>query len=129
MALSASLPQEVILDEVPSRKVSRRAAAPQASSDAQGAPLQLPEARCLTTDQAAAYLGIGATLLGELGVPCVKLGRRNVYDRVDLDLWLDEHKRRGRARKEFSWPVKTASIGRRTLNAGVPDEPLVLDLY
>jgi hypothetical protein len=72
----------------------------------------LPAIRCLTKEQAAAYLGIGITLLAELGVPFVKLGRRCVYDRVDLDAWLEEYKRRGRARKEhFSWPVKPASTG------------------
>src|SRR5271167_2677325 len=74
--------------------------------------LSLPAIRCLTKGQAAAYLGIGVTLLAELGVPSVKLGRRCVYDRVDLDAWLEEYKRRGRARKEhFSWPVKQDSIG------------------
>ncbi len=64
--------------------------------------LPLPPARCLTSEQAAAYLAIGVTLLADLDVPCVKLGRRRVYDKVDLDRWLDEYKRRGRARKEIS---------------------------
>jgi hypothetical protein len=73
----------------------------------------LPPVRCLTKEQAAAYLGIGVTLLIELGVPMVKLGRRSVYDRIDLDAWLDEYKRRGRAGKEGEpkWPVKEDSIG------------------
>jgi hypothetical protein len=75
--------------------------------------------RCLTKEDAARYLGIGVTLLTELGVPFVKLGRRCVYDRVDLDAWLEEYKRRGRARKEhFSWPVKPASTGDETLVSG-----------
>ena len=75
--------------------------------------LPLPIARCLTSEQAAAYLAIGVTLLADLDVPCVKLGRRRVYDKVDLDSWLDEHKRRGRAGKESGtqWPVKEDSIG------------------
>jgi hypothetical protein len=80
--------------------------------------LSLPAIRCLTKEQAAAYLGIGATLLAELGVPFVKLGRRCVYDKVDLDAWLEEYKRRGRARKEHSWPVKPASTGDGTLVSG-----------
>src|SRR5713226_8600904 len=81
--------------------------------------LSLPAIRCLTKEQAAAYLGIGATLLAELGVPFVKLGRRCVYDKVDLDAWLEEYKRRGRVRKEhFSWPVKTASTGDGTPVSG-----------
>jgi hypothetical protein len=81
-------------------------------------PLPLPAARCLTSEQAAAYLAIGVTLLADLDVPCVKLGRRRVYDKVDLDAWLDEHKRRGRARKESQWPAKPGSTGDRTLVSG-----------
>ena len=66
--------------------------------------LPLPVARCLSKEQAALYLGIGVTLLNELGVPFVKLGRRCVYDKIDLDKWLDEYKQRGRAGKETLWP-------------------------
>ena len=73
--------------------------------------LPLPAARCLTSEQAAAYLAIGVTLLAGLDVPCVKLGRRRVYDKVDLDSWLDEHKRRGRARKESQWPARPVVAG------------------
>lgn len=74
--------------------------------------LSLPAIRCLTKDQAAAYLGIGVTLLAELQVPAVKFGRRLVYDVVDLDAWLAEYKGRGRVRKEQSlWPVKPESTG------------------
>src|SRR5258708_39186483 len=80
--------------------------------------LPLPSARCLTREQAAEYLGIGVTLLAELGVPCVKFGRRSVYDRVDLDAWFEEYKRRGRARKESEWPVKPDSTGERIRASG-----------
>lgn len=69
--------------------------------------LPLPALRCLSKEQAAAYLGIGVTLLSELDIPFIKLGRRCIYDVVDLDAWLDEYKRRGRVRKEKSlWPNK-----------------------
>ena len=71
--------------------------------------LPLPAARCLSREQAAVYLGIGITLLTELGVPFIKLGRRCVFDKVDLDAWLDEYKQRGRAGKEFLWPEKLES--------------------
>jgi hypothetical protein len=75
--------------------------------------------RCLTREQAAEYLGVGVTLLAELGVPFVKFGRRCVYDTVDLDAWLDEYKQRGRAGKETSlWPVKKESTGEPTLGSG-----------
>jgi hypothetical protein len=76
--------------------------------------LPLPAVRGLSKDQAAEYLGIGVTLLMELGVPHVKLGRRCVFDKVDLDVWLDEYKQRerGRAGKETTlWPVKPESTG------------------
>lgn len=68
--------------------------------------LPLPATRGLSKEQAAAYLGIGVTLMSELGVPFVRMGRRCVYDKVDLDAWLDEYKQRGRAGKEFLWPEK-----------------------
>lgn len=83
--------------------------------------LPLPVARCLSREQAAAYLGIGVTLLTELNVPFVKMGRRCVFDTLDLDAWLDEYKQREhwRAGKEKTlWPVKTESIGDRIAGSG-----------
>lgn len=78
--------------------------------------LPLPAARCLNKEQAGEYLGIGVTLLTELGVPFIKLGRRCLYDKLDLDVWLDEYKSReqGRAGKEKTlWPVKQESTNAR----------------
>ena len=81
--------------------------------------LTLPPIRCLAKEQAAAYLGIGVTLLEQLDIPRVKFGRRCVYDRIDLDAWLEEHKRRGRAREEkSSWPVVVDSTSGQTLGTG-----------
>lgn len=80
--------------------------------------LPLPTVRCLSKEQAAEYLGIGVTLLSELDVPFLKMGRRCVYDKVDLDEWLNEYKQRGRAGKEFIWPVKLESTGDQTLGTG-----------
>ena len=82
------------------------------------ASLSRPLPRCLTKHQAAAYLGIGVTLFDELRVPAVRFGRRIVYDRIDLDAWLEEYKRRGRARKETLWPVKPDSTGEKDLASG-----------
>ena len=77
--------------------------------------LPLPPVRCLSKEQAAVYLGIGVTLLAQLHVPHVRFGRRRVFDRVDLDAWLDEHKgERRRAGKEILWPVTKESTGDRT---------------
>ena len=84
-------------------------AKPQGANDEQALPL--PSTRGLSRKQAAAYLGIGITLLAEQGVPFIQIGRRCVYDRVDLDAWLDEYKHRGRAKKETIWPVKVDSTG------------------
>ena len=78
--------------------------------------LPLPRVRCLTREQAAEYLGIGVTLLAELQVPSIKLGRRCVYDLVDLDAWLTEYKQR--AGKETLWPVRKESTGDGTLRSG-----------
>ena len=74
---------------------------------------RLPEARLLGKNDAAWYLGIGVTLLEQLDVPRIKIGRRCLYDRIDLDRWLDEYKRRGRAGKdgESNWPVRKDSTG------------------
>lgn len=83
--------------------------------------LPLPACRCLSKEQAAEYLGIGVTLLMELDVPYLKLGRRCVFDKVDLDTWLDEYKQRerGRAGKEKTlWPVKPESTGGLILGTG-----------
>jgi len=82
------------------------------------ASLPLPPPRCLSREQAAAYLGVGHTLFSGLGIPSVRLGRRLVYDRVDLDAWLDEHKRRGRAMKEVSWPEDEDSTDDKTHPSG-----------
>ena len=86
--------------------------------EVENSDLPLPAVRCLSKEQAAEYLGIGVTLLTELDVPCLKMGRRCVYDKVDLDEWLNEYKQRGRAGKENIWPVKPESTGERTLVSG-----------
>jgi hypothetical protein len=71
--------------------------------------LPLPQTRCLSKEQAAADLGIGLTLLAELNIPSIKLGKRCLYDVLDLDAWLEEYKQRGRAGKEYIWPEKKDS--------------------
>jgi len=71
--------------------------------------LSLPRARCLSKQHAAQYLGIGVTLFTEIGLPSIKLGRRILYDVLDLDRWLDQYKHRGRAEEEL-WPEKKDSI-------------------
>ena len=82
------------------------------------ASLPLPPQRGLTRHQAAQYLGIGVTLLTEIGPLPVKIGRRCVYDRLDLDRWLDEYKARGRASKEVAWPKNLDSTDEKTRRIG-----------
>jgi hypothetical protein len=74
--------------------------------------------RCLSRIEAARYLGIGKTLLARIGPPPIRLGRRRVYDRVDLDRWLDDYKSRGRAIKEELWPEKKDSTEGRIHRIG-----------
>ena len=76
--------------------------------------LPLPPIRCMSKAQAAEYLGIGTTLLAELDIPSIKFGRRIVYDRIDLDGWLEEYKNceRRRVGKDLVW-----TNSRRTLPA------------
>jgi hypothetical protein len=80
--------------------------------------LQRPVVRCLTKLAAAEYLGIGITTFDALRIPAVRFGHRCVYDRIDLDAWLDDYKQRGRAGKEDQWPVSKGSTGARTLASG-----------
>jgi hypothetical protein len=82
------------------------------------AALPRPSARCLSREEAADYLGIGLTLFDGLRIPPVRIGRRCVYDRVDLDAWLDEFKRRSREREELQCPVQQASIDVATPDIG-----------
>jgi len=76
------------------------------------------EPRCLSREQAAHYLGIGKTLLARIGPSPIRLGRRCLYDRVDLDRWLDDYKSRGRAIKEELWPEKKDSTDAKTRPIG-----------
>lgn len=45
--------------------------------------------RLMSEPMAAAYLGIGKTTLRESGPGPKHLGRRILYDRIDLDRWAD----------------------------------------
>lgn len=45
--------------------------------------------RLMDEPQAAEYLSIGKTMLREHGPKPKRLGRRVLYDRVDLDRWAD----------------------------------------
>ena len=74
--------------------------------------------RCLSQKEAARYLGIGRTLFTRIGPAAISFGRRRVYDRIDLDRWLDDYKSRGRAIKEDLWPEKKDSTGDKIRRIG-----------
>ena len=83
--------------------------------------LPLPLIRCLSKAKAAEYLGIGITLLAELQIPSIKFGRRIVYDRIDLDGWLEDYKQceRRRVGKDLICTnSKKDSTGGKTLATG-----------
>ncbi|WP_143058834.1 helix-turn-helix domain-containing protein [Nitrosomonas marina] len=86
--------------------------------------LPLPAVRFLSKKEAAAYLGIGVTLFSELDIPAIKLGRRTLYDRVDLDAWIEDYKQRehGRAKEEHIWPKhkKASTAEKIPVSGGLP---------
>jgi hypothetical protein len=86
-----------------------------ASHDVMKNQLDLPRpvVRCLTKHEAAQYLGIGISLFEGLRIPAVRFGRRCVYDRFDLDAWLDEYKQRARTEQEVNI-ASTAKVIRGT---------------
>ncbi|GAB6051193.1 hypothetical protein JCM17960_00130 [Magnetospira thiophila] len=56
------------------------------------------DTRYLNTKQAAAYVGLSICTLNRMrvtgeGPRYAKAGRRVVYDRLDLEAWIDDHKR------------------------------------
>ena len=57
-----------------------------AATDLPGWPRLLPAAL------AAAYIGVSASTLAGLGVQPVAIGRRRLYDRLDLDRLVDSAK-------------------------------------
>jgi hypothetical protein len=81
-------------------------------------PDETVQPRCLSQKEAARYLGIGQTLFARIGPAPIRLGRRRVYNRIDLDRWLDDYKSRGRAIKEDIWPEKKDSTDAKTRPIG-----------
>jgi len=80
--------------------------------------LKPPNIRGLNEAQAAAYVGLGVTLFRAVGPSPIRVRHRNIWDRLDLDAWLDDYKRRGRAREENLWPEKKDSTSVRTHPTG-----------
>jgi hypothetical protein len=59
------------------------------------------------------------TLFTQIGPKPLRLARRCIYDRIDLDAWLEDYKQRGRASKEVNiWPETKDSIVAKTHPTG-----------
>ncbi len=52
-------------------------------------PIRSRWGRLLSADDAAEYLGIGVTTLRGLGIKTKPIGRRVMWDRMDLDRYVD----------------------------------------
>ena len=70
-----------------------------------------PAVRMMTTKAAADYLGLSVSAVEHLkfrGVlPCVKINRRNMYDRVALDRLIESKQRRRRSHGRAGTKTKT----------------------
>lgn len=63
---------------------------PNAPEDAPPTRLQLPDwPRLMSVGYAAAYLSISSTTFRTLGIAEQRIGRRVLYDRKDIDQWVD----------------------------------------
>ena len=74
--------------------------------------------RYLTKREAAAYIRCSLRFLDGMGLPFIRKGRCKVYDRIDLDAYMQEDKCRGRAWKEILWPVNVDSTAARIRGTG-----------
>ncbi len=63
---------------------------PAVQDDAPPSRLQLPDwPRLMSVGYASAYLSISNTTFRTLGIAEQRIGRRVLYDRRDIDLWVD----------------------------------------
>ena len=60
--------------------------------------------RLLSRRQAAAYFGVAPATFDSLGVEpaTIAIGRRKVWDRQELDTWVDDHKLSNDAREALA---------------------------
>jgi hypothetical protein len=75
-------------------------------------------ARYFTRREAAAYVRCSVRFLDGMGLPFIRKGRCNLYDRIDLDQRMQQDKCRGRAWKETLWPVNVDSTAARIRGSG-----------
>jgi excisionase family DNA binding protein len=74
------------------------------------------EKRGYSVKEAAAYLGVSASKLVSLGIPCVRIGRRRLFDKLDLDRFFEARKL---GNKDFDvWLERKAYTNERTPPTG-----------
>jgi hypothetical protein len=81
-------------------------------------PPALATANYLTRTEASAYIRCSPRFLDGLALPFIRKGRCKVYDRVDLDAYMQDDRHRGRAWKEILWPVNVDSTAARIRGTG-----------
>jgi len=75
-------------------------------------------ARYLTRLEAAKYIRCSPRFLDGMTLPFIRKGRCKVYDRIDLDAYMQDDRHRGRAWKENLWPVNVDSTAARIRGTG-----------
>jgi hypothetical protein len=74
--------------------------------------------RYLTRLEASAYIRCSPRFLDGMPLPFIRKGRCKVYDRIDLDAYMQDDRHRGRAWKENLWPVNVDSTAARIRGTG-----------
>jgi hypothetical protein len=99
---------------------SVQARAPRSSraAPAPAAPSPPTSARYHTRTEAAAYIRCSPRFLDGLCLPFIRKGRCKVYDRIDLDAYMQDDRHRGRAWKEILWPVNVDSTAAKIRGTG-----------
>jgi hypothetical protein len=94
------------------RRIDLSSAAPATAQESPAA------SRYLTKREAAAYVRCSLRFFDSLDFPFIRKGRCKLYDRIDLDARMQQHKCRGRAWKEILWPVNVDSTAARIRGSG-----------
>ena len=68
--------------------------------------------RLMSIEYAALYLSLSKTTVRSLGIAALRVGRRVLYDRRDLDAWADDL---GGKSAASDWGAQSAEVERRFL--------------
>jgi len=90
-AASSALQLRLDFSTPPAKQQSRRSASPLVT------PCPAIPARYFTRAEAAAYIRCSLRFLDGMSLPFIRKGRCKVYDRIDLDAYMQDDRHRGRA--------------------------------